>query len=97
MGLRAAGHLLSKLSKDLGPRQARHELRWMQESLLLNDAQERSLEQMITRRLAGEPLQYILGAYSLNFDKPLHRNSCIKNLQVNNHLAPWNFSYANQF
>jgi len=48
--------------KGLGFRQAERELRWMQETLQRNNgAQGSSLEHMINRRLAGEPLQYILG------------------------------------
>jgi len=61
MGRRAAGNLLAKLSKELGARQAQQELQWMQEINLRNGAQGPSLEQMTVRRLAGEPLQYILG------------------------------------
>lgn len=49
--------LLKALTAALGPAQAANELRWMRQ---LNRAPD-ALKEMIDRRVAGEPLQYILG------------------------------------
>ena len=46
--------MLTMLAKTLGKQQATHELRWMK-------AAQGDLARMVTRRAAGEPLQYILG------------------------------------
>jgi len=51
------GRLLALLSDALGPAQAASELRWMNRAL---DSRI-SLQDMVARRLRGEPLQYILG------------------------------------
>ncbi|KAG5727005.1 Methyltransferase hemK like protein [Termitomyces sp. T112] len=53
-----ASKLLSALTAALGPRQATNELRWMQRHLPSGP----DLAKMVQRRVAGEPLQYILGS-----------------------------------
>ncbi|KLO09242.1 S-adenosyl-L-methionine-dependent methyltransferase [Schizopora paradoxa] len=64
MTLPATPALVLQLAKILGRRQAKQELRWMQDTLLnkhQNDEKSFLMNQMIKRRIAGEPLQYILG------------------------------------
>ncbi|KIP04200.1 hypothetical protein PHLGIDRAFT_15339 [Phlebiopsis gigantea 11061_1 CR5-6] len=52
--------LLSRLSTALGRESAKRELRWMMQAL--EDApRDDTLADMVARRAAGEPLQYILG------------------------------------
>jgi len=52
--------LLLSLSNTLGKSQASLELKWMQDALRTRAVAE-SLEDMVARRVHGEPLQYILG------------------------------------
>lgn len=51
--------LLAKLSDLLGHHAAKQEFRWMQQK----SSHHATLEKMLERRLQGEPLQYILGAF----------------------------------
>ena len=53
--------LLAKLSVSLGHHAAKQELKWMQEKC----SHRLTLETMVDRRLKGEPLQYILGEFSV--------------------------------
>ncbi|RDX40445.1 S-adenosyl-L-methionine-dependent methyltransferase [Lentinus brumalis] len=58
--------LLSQLSRAIGRQSALSELRWMQQALSnpppgISPAC-RSLDEMVARRVRGEPLQYILGS-----------------------------------
>jgi release factor glutamine methyltransferase len=56
--------LLSSLARTLGRSSAQRELRWMREALVAPRRPATpmpTLEQMVERRIAGEPLQYILG------------------------------------
>ena len=56
--------LFSRLVNALGAQQAKYELRWMRQSLQLyphSSNPKVDLEDMIHRRVRGEPLQYILG------------------------------------
>jgi release factor glutamine methyltransferase len=55
--------LLSSLTRTLGRSSAQRELRWMREALVAPrpSTPMPTLEQMVERRIAGEPLQYILG------------------------------------
>ncbi|KAI0703385.1 S-adenosyl-L-methionine-dependent methyltransferase [Cerioporus squamosus] len=58
--------LLSQLSRAIGRESALSELRWMQQTLTNTPPGIRppcpSLEEMVARRVAGEPLQYVLGS-----------------------------------
>ncbi|KAG6903106.1 hypothetical protein C0995_006293 [Termitomyces sp. Mi166 len=56
-----ASKLLSALTAALGPRQAANELRWFQQ----HTTSTSDLAEMVQRRVAGEPLQYILGPSTL--------------------------------
>lgn len=64
-----AQRLLARLSASLGKQTATQELRWMCEAVAKSSGADTGsdakagtdLEQMIARRLRGEPLQYILG------------------------------------
>ncbi|KAH9931076.1 S-adenosyl-L-methionine-dependent methyltransferase [Epithele typhae] len=66
MNLRSASNLLAQLTHALGKDSAQAELRWMRQTLshpppgLPSTAG--SLEEMVARRISGEPLQYILGS-----------------------------------
>lgn len=51
--------LFSMLSSSLGSSQASLEFRWMQQAVRAG----LTLEQMVSRRSLGEPLQYILGIF----------------------------------
>lgn len=59
-------HLLSQLSAALGRDAARAEMRWMLQALQQQQQQQHprrvELADMVARRVAGEPLQYILGS-----------------------------------
>ncbi|TFY64091.1 hypothetical protein EVJ58_g2845 [Rhodofomes roseus] len=60
----AAARLLALLKQSTGVQAARNELRWMQEALKQSPATisgSTDIETMLHRRVAGEPLQYILG------------------------------------
>ena len=62
---RAAPRLLSQLSRAIGRESAHAELRWMQQTLDNPPSgippTAKTLEEMVQRRVSGEPLQYILG------------------------------------
>lgn len=64
--------MLSRLlSSAIGRSQASRELRWMQQARD-SGASSLSLEDMVRRRIAGEPLQYILGMHRISVrDSPL--------------------------
>lgn len=51
--------LLATLAARIGRQQANNEFRWMKEATHLD------LPTMLTRRIQGEPLQYILGMSSI--------------------------------
>jgi release factor glutamine methyltransferase len=57
--------ILNSLSRAIGRSSAQRELRWMKEALASSRRASLpklpSIEQMLQRRVAGEPLQYILG------------------------------------
>ncbi|KAH6914384.1 S-adenosyl-L-methionine-dependent methyltransferase [Coprinopsis sp. MPI-PUGE-AT-0042] len=54
--------LLARLAASLGTVQAKNELRWMQQAIQRNERPDiPGLEEMVSRRSRGEPLQYILG------------------------------------
>ena len=55
----SARSLLARLIRAVGPEYAPNELRWMQQACARQD--DKTLEDMVTRREGGEPLQYILG------------------------------------
>ena len=77
---------LSRLSRVLGPEQAKREWRWMLQSVRgggdidkvdsvdRNDTVDRisneTLSAMVARRVQGEPLQYILGGPQLLLTRP---------------------------
>lgn len=52
--------LLTTLSASLGASQAATELRWMRQAIDAG-ASTVSIDDMVARRVRGEPLQYILG------------------------------------
>lgn len=60
---RTVGQLFTALQRTLGSQAAALELKWMRETL--EDSSQvpsgATLEDMLTRRVRGEPLQYILG------------------------------------
>ena len=69
---------LSRLSRVLGPEQAKREWRWMLQSVrgggdvdsvdrndTVNRISNETLSAMVARRVQGEPLQYILGGPQL--------------------------------
>lgn len=62
-----AASLLSilRLNRELDLNDAQNESRWMRQSLQSND--ETELAKLVERRSRGEPLQYILGKWSLCF------------------------------
>ncbi|KAI0630327.1 S-adenosyl-L-methionine-dependent methyltransferase [Trametes polyzona] len=66
MPSRAAPSLLAQLSRAIGSQSAHNELRWMQHALKNPPGGIRptadTLEDMVARRISGEPLQYILGS-----------------------------------
>ncbi|PPQ99432.1 hypothetical protein CVT24_005238 [Panaeolus cyanescens] len=53
--------LLLSLQQSLGPQQAIQELKWMNQAINQKNTTKLNLNQMVTRRINGEPLQYILG------------------------------------
>ncbi|KAI0358403.1 S-adenosyl-L-methionine-dependent methyltransferase [Trametes cingulata] len=63
---RAVPSLLAHLSRAIGRESAQNELRWMRQAL--DDPPDgirppvKTLEEMVARRVRGEPLQYILGS-----------------------------------
>ncbi|KAI0780084.1 S-adenosyl-L-methionine-dependent methyltransferase [Fomes fomentarius] len=62
---RSVSTLLAKLARVIGHESAQTELRWMSQALQHPPGiplSANSLQQMIARRVAGEPLQYILGS-----------------------------------
>ena len=67
-GMLPARALIAQLSRAIGRESAETELRWMKQTL--SDPPPgirpscRSLEEMVARRVAGEPLQYILGEHN---------------------------------
>ncbi|KAI0675280.1 S-adenosyl-L-methionine-dependent methyltransferase [Trametes maxima] len=66
MASRAAPSLLSQLSRVIGRESAQNELRWMRQALE-NPPRgihppAKTIEEMVARRVGGEPLQYILGS-----------------------------------
>ena len=74
---------LSRLSRVLGPEQAKREWRWMLQSVHggggdinhnVDDSVDRisteTLSAMVARRVQGEPLQYILGGPQLLLTRP---------------------------
>lgn len=67
MQSRAASSLLAQLSRAIGHESAQNELRWMQQAFERPPAgiylAARTVEDMVSRRIRGEPLQYILGEY----------------------------------
>ncbi|KAI0645667.1 S-adenosyl-L-methionine-dependent methyltransferase [Trametes meyenii] len=71
MASRAAPSLLSQLSRVIGRESAQNELRWMRQALenpprgIRPSAQ--TVEEMVARRVGGEPLQYILGSQPFGF------------------------------
>lgn len=52
-------HLVTTLATLIGRDNARHELKWL---IQANHSNFPSLSTMLSRRIRGEPLQYILGA-----------------------------------
>ena len=62
---RALPSLLSQLARAIGQESAKAEIRWMKQTLENPPprlrASARTLEEMVARRVGGEPLQYILG------------------------------------
>ena len=54
---------LARLGSVLGRQAAAQELRWMHEAAKGESNTDNVLEQMVARRLRGEPLQYILGLF----------------------------------
>lgn len=67
---RLSPHLLGLLRRSLGAECASAELRWMrlalQESRLASSSNSPiTLDDMVARRVRGEPLQYILGRHVL--------------------------------
>ncbi|KAF8638026.1 hypothetical protein AX16_010658 [Volvariella volvacea WC 439] len=59
--------LLTALRASLGTHHANLEYKWLKAAA----SSQASLSQMLTRRIAGEPLQYILGAVLLSLSLPL--------------------------
>ncbi|KAI0328618.1 S-adenosyl-L-methionine-dependent methyltransferase [Cubamyces sp. BRFM 1775] len=62
----AAASLLARLSRAIGRESAQHELRWMRQALQAPSNRippsAQTVEDMVERRIRGEPLQYILGS-----------------------------------
>ncbi|KAI0040011.1 S-adenosyl-L-methionine-dependent methyltransferase [Auriscalpium vulgare] len=54
--------LLRALQQAIGAPSAHNELRWMKRAIAASPATVPDLDTMVARRVAGEPLQYILGA-----------------------------------
>ncbi|KAI0775686.1 S-adenosyl-L-methionine-dependent methyltransferase [Trametes elegans] len=73
MGSRAAPGLLAQLSRAIGRECAQNELRWMRQALEHPPRRipptAHALDEMVARRIRGEPLQYILGSQPFG---PLH-------------------------
>ncbi|KAI1794105.1 S-adenosyl-L-methionine-dependent methyltransferase [Ganoderma leucocontextum] len=63
---RATSHLLFQLAHAIGRQSAQVEFRWMQQTLSSPPPgippSAKNLEEMVARRVSGEPLQYILGS-----------------------------------
>ena len=55
--------LLSRLSAVVGRESAGLELRWMAQALRDDKHRNITLPDMVSRRMSGEPLQYILGQF----------------------------------
>ena len=62
---RATSHLLFQLTRAIGRQSAHAEFRWMQQTLSSPPpgipSSGKNLQEMLARRVSGEPLQYILG------------------------------------
>ncbi|KAH9892552.1 S-adenosyl-L-methionine-dependent methyltransferase [Cubamyces lactineus] len=66
MATSTAASLLARLSRAIGHESAQHELRWMRQALRSPPSRippsAQTVEDMVERRIRGEPLQYILGS-----------------------------------
>ena len=77
---RATSHLLFQLARAIGRQPAHAEFRWMQQTLSHPPTgippSGKNLEQMVARRVSGEPLQYILGEFQYESSSHLLATTC---------------------